>query len=464
VASGILVGLGGAPGCAPPDDGGPVGEGEGEGEGEGDGGAVFTVLATTTLDEAVPLTVSGVAVTARPDGRFAVAWFEAGDQTVRCTTAGGSVDGPTYVLKVADERPDGSVRVRVVDPALPTNRDDSVDLATAPDGALVVAYNGGEPTTTYCGASDLILAVEDGEDQDTFTRRTVAADSTTTSPCRGEAGGDPYCARGSVVGLFPALSVDDGGALALAYMDTHFGFGAEDINNSDAELATGTTTTTTTRSVNMESGGGQHGSCALAPDGRVLVGHQTVADNPFRDPGGAEYVVERGIYAQVVGADGVVAGGVDPPPLLAGVRTASRVATAFAPGRGFVVAVHLADDEDLRLFVTGDDGATWTSRFVEQLGRTGRDPGIVVLDDGRLVLAYGHCRDDAGGDTCDARGDGVRLAVEDGPGFVRQTLPGDAEDLEGLAVDVAKSGPDELVVVDVNASQERLTVRRVRVD
>jgi hypothetical protein len=450
-------------GCPPPADEGGGGEGEGEGEGEGDA-APFTVLATTTLDDAVPLGVSGVAITARPDGRFAVAWFEDGDQTVLCDLASGPVDGPTYVLKLADERPDGTVRVRVVDDAVPTNREDSVDLAVATDGAILIAYNGGEPTRTFCGASDLILAVEDDEDGTTFTRRTVAADAGTSSTCRGAAGGDPYCAQGSVVGLFPGLSVDASGALALTYMDTHFGFGDTDVFSSDAELATGTATTTTTRSVNMESGAGQYGSCALAPDGRVLVGHMVVGGNVFGDGAGDTYVVEDGIYAEVVGADGVVAGGIDPPPLLDGARTASRVATAFAPARGFLLAVHLAVDEDLRLFETADDGATWTSRFVEQLGRSGRDPGIVVLDDGRLVLAYGHCRDDTDRDTCDARRDGVRLAVEAGDRFVKQTLPGDAEDLEGIGVDVAPSGPAEVVVVDLNTSQNRLTVRRVRVN
>jgi hypothetical protein len=214
----------------------------------------------------------------------------------------------------------------------------------------------------------------------------------------------------------------------------------------------------------MESGGGYFGSCALADDGRVLVGHQVVGSNQFAGAGGGTYVVEDGIYAQVVGADGVVAGGENPPPLLAGKKTDGRVATAFLPGRGFAAAVHVRGDEELQLFVSGDDGASWSGRFVEQLGRSGRDPGIVVLDDGRVVLAYGHCRDDANDVTCDARKDGVRLAVEDGNRFQKTTLPGDSEDLEGVGVDVARSGPAELVVVDLNTSQNLLTVRRVRVN
>jgi hypothetical protein len=441
--------------------GGDGGEGEGEGEGEGD---AFTVLATTTLDEAAPLPVPGFAITSRPDGRFAVAWFEDGTGTITCESASGPIDGPTNVLKLADERADGSIRVRVVDDAVPAVRGDSVDLATAPDGAILVAYNGGTTTRTYCGASDLLLAVEDDEDGDSFSIRTVADEADTTTTCRGAAGGDPYCGQGSVVGLYPGIDVDDSGRLAITYLDTHFGFADTDINASDAELAFGTPASPTLVSVNMESGGGTFGSCALADDGRVLVGHMVVANNQFASSGGGSYVVEDGIYAQVVDATGIVVGGENPPPLLAGKKTDGRVATAFVPGRGFAAAVHSRGDEELQLFFSGDDGATWNGRFVEQFGRSGRNPGLVVLDDGRVVLAYGHCRDDANQDTCDARKDGVRLAVDNGARFTKQTLPGDAEDLEGIGVDVEKSGANELVVVDLNASQNLLTVRRVRVD
>ena len=451
--------------CDAGDDGGDGGDGgEGEGEGEGDAAPV-TVLSTTTLDDAVPLVTPGFAIAARPDGRFAVAWFEEGTTVITCESASGPIDGPTVVLKLADERADGSVRVRVVDPAVPTNHESSVDIAAAPDGAILIAYNGGTTTRTFCGASDLMIAVEDDEAGDTFTIRTVADEADTTTACRGEAGGDPYCGQGSVVGLYPGLAVDDEGHVAITYLDTHFGFADTDINASDAELATGTPSSTTLSSVNMESGGGYFGSCALADDGRVLVGHMVVANNQFSSSGGGSYVVQDGLYAQVVDAAGVVVGGDEnPPPLLAGKKTDGRVATAFVPGRGFAAASHVRGDEELQLFLSGDDGATWSGRFVEQLGRSGRDPGIVVLDDGRVVLAYGHCRDDTNQDTCDARKDGVRLAVENGTRFSKTTLPGDSEDLEGIGVDVAKSGADEVVVVDLNASQNRLSVRRVRVN
>jgi hypothetical protein len=445
-------------------DGDPPGDGGSEGEGEGEAGdAPFTLLSTTTIDAAVPVPVSGFAITARPDGRFVLAWFEEGTAVVRCEQASGAIEGPTLVLKLGDEQPDGSVRVRVVDPAVPTNREDSVDIATAPDGAILIAYNGGTTTRTYCGASDLLLAVEDDEAAATFSIRTVAQDAATTTPCRGAAGGDPYCAEGSVVGLFPGVATNAQGQLALAYLDTHFGFADTDIFSSDAELAFGTQTSLTLASVQQESGAGYFGSCVLADDGRVLVGHAVVGSNQFAGAAGGTYVVEDGIYAQVVNVDGVVQGGENPPPLLPGIRTDGRVATAFVPGRGFAVAVHARGEESLQLFLSGDDGLSWSERFVEQLGRSGRDPGLVALADGRLVVAYGHCRDDDDDVTCDARRDGVRLAVEAGARFAKTTLPGDAEDHEGIGVDVARSGDDEIVIVDLNASQNRLVVRRVRV-
>ena len=440
-----------------PGTGGGEGVGEGEGEGEGETDA-FQLLETRTIDGAVPLVVPGFAITARPDGRFAVAWFEATEQQVNCDLfSGGTVLGDVYRLMLADEQPDGTLRIRTVDDNVPNTKEDAVDLDVTADGDIVIAYMGGEVTRTFCGASDLMLAVENGEG---FTRRAVATTATTSSPCRGSAGGDPYCAQGEVVGLYPGVSVNDDGAIAIAYLDTHFGFADTDIFSSDLELARGTVDATTLESINVESGGGYFGHATIADDGTIVMGHAVIGNNQFIDANNQSFVIEDGIYAEVRLPDGTVRSS----QLMRRTATASRVATGSFAGLGLFVAVHERGDEQLLLFHSVDDGVSWQPSVVEQLGRSGRDPGLVFLDDGTLVLAYGHCRNDTNQDGCDARNDGVRLAKQEANGrFTRVDLGGDAEDIEGVGTDVARSGARELVAVHLNSSRNQLIVHRVEV-
>ena len=437
-------------------EGGDGDEGGGEGEGEGES-APFRLVETRTVDGAVPLAVPGFGVTARPDGRFAVAWFESITETVTCQLGSGTVQGDVYRLMLADEQPDGSLRTRVVDDFVPNTKERAVDLATTPEGDIVVAYMGGAVTDTFCGASDLMLAVED---VDAFTTRSVATTAATDSACRGSAGGDPYCSEGDVVGLYPGVSVNADGQIAIAYLDTHFGFADTDIFSTDLELAFGTIDSTRLTSINMESGAGYFGHASIADDGTIVMGHAVIANNQFVDEDNQPFVVEDGIYAEVRLPDGTLRSS----QLMRRTATASRVATGTFPGRGHFVAVHQRGDEQLLLFSSRDNGQTWTPSPVEQLGRSGRDPSLVFLDDGTLVLAYGHCRDDANQASCVARSDGVRLAKQESSGrFTRFTIPGDAEDLEGVGVDAARSGARELVVAHLNTSRNALLVHRVEV-
>ncbi len=309
----------------------------------------------------------------------------------------------------------------------------------------------------HCGATDLMLAVEDGDD---FSRRSVATTSATGSPCRGTAGGDPYCDEGEVVGLYPGVSVNADGDIAISYLDTHFGFADTDISSSDLELAYGSVDQTQLTSINVESGAGYYGHVTIGEDDTIVMGHAIIGNNQFLDEAGRPYVVSDGIYAEVRLPDG----GVRSAALLPGVTTASRIATATRAGRGHFVAVHERGDEQLLLFTSTDHGATWDPSPVEQLGRTGRDPSIVVLDDGTLVLAYGHCRDDTNQESCDPRKDGVRLAKQGPNGrFTRWTAPGDAEDLEGVMAHAAASGARELVVAHLNTSRRTFVLHRVEV-
>src|SRR2546423_1500522 len=86
--------------------------------------------------------------------------------------------------------------------------------------------------TQTCDASDLMLAVENG---DAFqTPSDVIGGSDTGVLCRTP---QSVCAQGDVVGLFPSLAHDATGAhWALSYLDTHFGFADKDIHASDMEI------------------------------------------------------------------------------------------------------------------------------------------------------------------------------------------------------------------------------------
>jgi len=453
----LLLSLAALVGCP---DGQAEGEGEGaEGEGEAESAAAFTLVSTVDL-EADLLVVPGFAITARSDGRFAVAWFEPIAEVVECALfGGGTVDGEVYRLMLADEQADGSVTTRVVDDFVPNVREDSVDLAVSGDDRILVAYLGGEVTRTFCGGSDLMLAVENGAG---FDIQTVADTSDTGVVCRGTAGGDPYCNRGEVVGLYPSISVN-GDDVAISYLDTHFGFADDDITQTDLELAHGTLAGFTVTSINMESGGGYYGDCSVTVDGRVIIGHNVTGNNQFLAEDGSSFVVEDGIYVEVV--DAATGAVLEEEVLMPGVATASRVATAAFPGQGLFVLVHNRGNESLSLFNSIDNGTTWIPSAVESLGRTGRDPNLIFTDDGRLVLVYAHCRNDTNQDGCSGKDDGVRFTLRDDDGrFKKFTLKGDTEDIEGVGLDAARSGPSEIVTVSLNASQSRLTVNRVRVN
>ena len=453
----LLLSLIATPGC-------PAGEGEGEGgegegEGEGESADIFSLVSAVDI-EADLLVVPGFAITSRGDGRFAVAWYEQIDEVVQCDlTVGGTVDGDVYRLMLGDEQADGSVTTRLVDGFVPNVREDSLDLAVTDDDRILVAYLGGEVTRTFCGGSDLMLAVENGA---AFDIQTVASISDTGVVCRGTAGGTPYCNRGDVVGLYPSISVN-GADVAISYLDTHLGFSDDDITQSDLELAHGTVGGFSISSINVESGGGYYGDCTVTDDGKVLIGHSVTGNNQFLGDDGQTFVVASGIYVEVV--DATTGALLEEEVLMPDVATASRVATGAFPGQGFFAAVHNRGNESLSLFNSIDDGVTWTAEAVETLGRSGRDPNLIFTEDGRLVLVYGHCRNDRGEDGCSAEDDGVRFTLRGDDGrFEKFTVKGNSEDIEGIGLDAARSGPSEIVTVSLNASQTRLTVNRVKVN
>lgn len=440
----------GAGSVACEDGAGPGGPGEGEGEGEGeDGGEDMALVDDPLTVDITPVLSAGMAMTVRADGRAAFVYVELGAGTIECQLFGGeTVTENTVDVKVADEQPDRSFRIRTV-ASPPPLAGNGVDIAVDPlSDALVVAFQGGEPAAGVCGASDLVIAVETG---DTFALTTLAQNAgDAAGDCRD--GLDPLCQQGDFVGRFPALTIADG-ALALAYTDNHFGFGETDIFESDLELVRGTSPTTITgiQSINTETGAGYFTGTAITPDGRTVIGHQLIGNN----------IQDEGVYANVEQADGTFIETL----LFENPEVSGRIAVG-ASTQGLFIAMRDDSTDQLVMFESFDDGATWPSFVpVEQLSVTGLNPEIGFLSDETLVLAYGHCRDvDDGTELCSPSEDGVRISWR-APGatqFNKKTFLGDDEDSEGLAVDMAVTSDDVVTTLSFNASQSQAMIHRIQ--
>lgn len=435
-----------AAGCAPVgpgtggDDGGP---GDGDDAG-GAAGAVLFDVARLEIDEAVDPIAGALAIAVRGDGRWALAYARTADTVFMCETlTGGEIEGGDEVeIVVVDEDAVGARRARVVD-TVPGIKQLSLDLAVDPaTDALIVVYAGGEPANGYCGASDLVAAIEDG---DAFTTTVVATDSATGATCRYVE--DPFCEIGDTVGLYPSVDVDADGTIAVAYQDLHNGFADKDLYGADLELARGATTTSLQpQTLSAEVGGGYFGALAFGPNGRVVVAHEVTAENEFPDPEGGTYTIEQGIWAVVEQADGTFTETL----LASGQTTDARLAVGWTPQAGVVVAYHDRGSDELYAFVSRDEGETFVAEPVDQGGRTGRDPSLGFLADGRLMIAYGFCGPGTG-DACARDQDGVKVAVKEGTTWRRQLLPGDDEDVEGKDVDLAVAG-DVAAVASLDTS------------
>jgi hypothetical protein len=449
--------------AACPEPGGGPGGIEGEGEGEGDG-KLAVERAGDTVVEAVGVSApTGIALTLRADGRFAVAFARSPSDAppVTCQLfGGGTVTEDRVSIVVADEELDGNVRIRVVDdvPPLPGAPSVAIDVDPASD-ALLVAYMGGAPAQGACQASDLMLAVESGAG---FQIRTVTDQPGTITPCRDTAANQPFCDRGDVQGREPSIAVHGDGTIVIGYVDQHFGFADKDIFGADMEIARGTAASQQTESIATESGSGYRNTVALTADGRVIAGYATIGTGIFDDGNGGTVTISPGIYAAIEQEDGTF----KEKALLARGATSGRVAAAFHPALGAAVAFRDDNGSQLLLYTSFDDGETWRAAAIEQSQGTGRNPRLGFLSDGTLVAAYSHCKDGAGGgDLCNAEQDGVRISLRP-PGetsFSKFTFRGDDEDQDGIGADMRIAADDTIVVSSFNASTARIVVERFRV-
>lgn len=409
----------------------------------------------TDVDVSIP---SGFALAVRPDGRFAVAYGRESSSApqVQCQDSFGSamlVDA--WDVMVVDEQADGTFRTRVVDSAGPFQAP-FVDMVADPtSGALIIGYSGGAPAVGACQACDSVIAVESG---DTFTISTVATDGG-SSPTACRAIFQPVCGEGDCVGRNPGLAINSSGALAMTYIDQHFGFGETDIYKADLEVGLGTSAGLALQSIATDSGSGYYNTVTIAEDGKVMSAYATIGNARVIDPAtGGDYIVNEGIYASTQQDDGTWSEVL----ILEEGETTGRISTAYREGSGYALAWRDDGLRQLFLYTSVDGGASWTPVAIEQTGNTGKDPAIGFLSDGTLVAAYSHCKDrDDGSAFCSQAEDGVRLTFrEPGGPFVRKTFTFDDEDNDGTNTDMVIAQDDTVVVMSFNTSTARIVVQR----
>ena len=409
---------------------------------------------TIALDDVKPLNGRGLVVGVRSTGDWAVGFAVTGTEVVECQLFGGTtVESATEVLvQVATPTADG-VQIQTVD-GIPYAAQHSIDLAVDDDDTLVFAYAGGEPANGYCGPSDLVVSRETGNG--TFAVTTVQTDSATPNGCRNDENGpETICQIGDTVGHYAAIAIHNG-EVAVSFQDIHNGFAETDFSRADLELARGTNGFTV-ESVSPGTGAGFYSDVAFSDDGRVIVASRTDGNNDFVDANGNAYSIDAGIWVSVEQPDGTFA-----ETLVAdGGLTTTRVAVGAHPVAGFVVAFHdsLQDRLLLAKSATGEAG-TFQIAPVDQIGLTGRSPSIAFTDDGRIVLAYRYCAG-PGASACEAANDGVRVALQTDTGWRLQTVPGDDEDLEGIATHMAKGPNDSFYIVSHNTSRDHAVLHKL---
>lgn len=254
----------------------------------------------------------------------------------------------------------------------------------ASDEHLVVATMGGEPlpvlvgTQAYCGVHDAVTWNYDGS---SWTSRTEATES--NDAASGQLGSD----TGTVVGLWPTVSIADDGRFFLAYQDVHYdGVQSDDLRRADLEgLVRAANGSLTRRAlVDIGRGAGVHNKSVWAPDGTLWVAWRNEFEFNAETPGlwVAHSVDDGQSFTSVRVEAGGIGGfgfGLDPSTSLPWLAYYDAV-----QGRAiFATVASLTDFPDTTAWTREDLG---DPRFDEGIAPTG-----VVLEDGSRFLAYRRC-------------------------------------------------------------------------
>jgi hypothetical protein len=389
-------------------------------DGEDDGG---DEIAGQQLVFGPPLSVDSqeagaqMALAARPEGSFAVAYFRRVAELSECTNP---INGGPPVPVLQDQ-----VRYAFL-------QDDSwthEDVATVETTSLVgiqllfyqggprIAYLGGAEGLQVCGGTDLMMASRSGAGAWTEAAAvTVSNQAPEGAYCPKPQG---MCDFGDVVGLWPAMAVAPDGSLGLAWRDIGNGYEKESNDSADLEWARSTGGGYTFEWVSLGLGAGLYTRMAFDAQsqpafvtyngkyGAITFAHRDPgASPPFRpyqrcsttadcEPGLT--CLESTYCHQLV--HGPVAA---LPPL--------SLSLAISPVDGrFLVAFFDPVEKNLML-AHSTDGFTWSKGRIDTDGNTGLSPSLVIDPRTRMPgVAYYRCSNyDPSRLVCNQGQDGVR--------------------------------------------------------
>jgi len=250
------------------------------------------------------------------------------------------------------------------------------------DGVPTIAYAGGDDdgTDIETGGNDGLIDVGLG---DLYTSARVGGQWQATMRVNGsaEAGGvclddKNYCSEGNqgFVGLYAHLKAGpQPGQYAISYRDQHFGFGSEDLIGADLEIWEAGPGSQHL----MVDGGrsaGNRSSIAFFDDGRSAVAY--TLDRPEDRISVMVAIESEGDYERYrVSEDGAQ----------------HRLSLDIDSNGTLWLAYFDANDVDLVVASSSDEGETWDVERVEQRGDTGLYPSLAVDGDDNVLVAYTYC-------------------------------------------------------------------------
>jgi hypothetical protein len=248
---------------------------------------------------------------------------------------------------------------------------------------LGLAHVGGQPHIAYLGGddddialtpfpTDLMLAVKNGN---SWTE-TVLVDRSNEAACECPNTQDT-CNFGNMVGTHSALAATrDGTRYTAVYRDQHGGFARDDLARSDVEVVSGGASMSR-GCVDPVRSGGEFANVTHTLSGRPVVAYNLIAQ--------AGPAPRTGVWAAAF--DGTTWTLTRVSEALA----LSKIAMATSASGTIWLAFSHADNVNLVVARSDDDGATWTNEVVDDDGKTGLHPGMTVDAMDRPVIAYGYC-------------------------------------------------------------------------
>jgi hypothetical protein len=368
-------------------------------------GATFTVFDLPECGQAGYQTVASA-----NGSKVAFATLASTSRTATCAIENRTASAPVYDICVV--LPTATGFAGSIAASQPYAAMMGVGITLDKSGEPVLAYTGGPSADFRCGASDMLMASVSGGKLGTPS--TIAAGSQSTGMPADQAincAAQDVCNQGDATGYWPSIARDPAsGTLGVAFRDLHFGFANDDFASSDVEFARGPGYAVYT--VDVARGGGTYNRLAFSPTGKAAVVHYRL-DQP------------------TVWLDWETAQGWSSQQLFTG-KIREQLGFGIS-AQGLYALAYFDEANKLLMYRESTDGETWTSaESVDRDGLTGYYPSLAFDDQGNPAIAYYRCGDYGVGDGCDARKDGLILAIRrQGTWEVRKVV-GDPSIYDGL--------------------------------